>query len=303
VLWAGGRWSLDDTLRQDLGCSMHVGDSEDVLVFDMRQFTHQQRSSAVQQVRLQDLAQLVSVDLTSVARQAALVALPTDAGSISPYRVVLRFAREAGSKRNQGSPIAWLWLLGLPQELTAAAKSSAAQASGRRAGQHKNLLEALDAELTWLGVISGELPANPLEPMVGPPFHPAWVVRLRAAVAALQERVFSPVEVSVRWVDASYWSSNRVVCKMSGHASGKSTPLVLIGDVAMGKPFYLGTTLNVHLAEVKALSRLPVIRWGNALDVGMDESGAKAVAPFWAYEQRYRELVKRVPGFNRRAVV
>jgi len=78
---------------------------------------------------------------------------------------------------------------------------------------------------------------------------------------------------------------------------------VLIGDAAMGKPFYLGTTLNVHLAEVKALSRLPVIRWGNPLDVGMDENGAKALAPLLAYEQRYRELVKRIPGFCRRPVV
>jgi len=303
VLWAGGRWSLDNELRQDLGCSMHVGDSEDVLVFEMRQFSHQQRSSAAQQVRLQDLAQLAAVDLASVARQAALAVLPADAGSICPYRVVLRFAREAGSKRNKGPPIAWLWLLGLPEELTAAGKSAAGQANGRRPCQHKNLLEALDSELTWLGVTCGELPGNPLEPMVGTPSQPAWVVRLRAAVAALQDRVFSPAEVSVRWVDASYWSSSRVVCKIAGDASGRSTPLVLIGDVAMGKPFYLGTTLNVHLAEVKALSRLPVMRWGTPLDAGMDEPGATAVAPWLAYEQRYRELVKRIPGFCRRPVL
>merc|ERR1711920_23263 len=144
----------------------------------------------------------------------------------------------------------------------------------------------------------------------------------KAAVAALEERIYSPAEVTSRWVDAAYWSSDRVVCSLPSRSpGGSSTPLALVGDVAMGKPFFLGTTLNIHLAEVKAFSRIPAVRWGAGnigLASGPDDASAcaspegkrgrscypaagenSAVVPYLAHEQRYQQLLGRTPGFRR----
>merc|ERR1711972_396507 len=138
-----------------------------------------------------------------------------------------------------------------------------------------------------------------------------------------QDRIFSPAEVSSRWVDAAYWSSERVVCSVPAHSEGvPNTPLVLVGDVAMGKPFFLGTTLNIHLAEVKALSRIPAVRWGAGClsaaasspeppVLGSSPEGkrsssyrpvgdAATLVPYLSHEQRYQALLKRTPGFRRR---
>lgn len=301
---------MDDALRKELECNMRVGDSEEVLVFELRGFAAPRRGGEARQARLEDLAQLAATDLTSAACQAALAAAPPDAGIACPYKAVLRFARDgepgAGGARGRAPPVAWLWLLGLPAELKAA-KAAAANAAGKGPDKPlENMLAALDCELERLGLQAAGTPTS------GTPANSRpWLPGLRAAVAALQERVLSPSAASVRWVGASYWSSDRVVCSVPSGDGSKRTPLVLIGDAAMGKPFYTGTTLNIHLAEVKALSKLPFIRWGSGQDASppddrrrasryaVDESLA-AIMPLLPYEQRYKELLLRTPAFHRR---
>uniref|UniRef100_A0A7S4UCF7 Uncharacterized protein n=2 Tax=Alexandrium monilatum TaxID=311494 RepID=A0A7S4UCF7_9DINO len=308
ILWAGGRWSLDDVKRKELGCGMRVGEAEDVLVFELRGFGPARRGDA-RPTRLEDLAKLAATDLTSAACQAAASAAP-EAGASCQFKVVLRFARDGdpgagGAKGKAPPPVAWLWLLGLPAELKAA-KAAAGTTAGKRPRKDLDSMPAaLNVELECLGIRGEGTPGH------GPLVDARWLPCLQAAVTALQERIFFPSSVSVRWVDASYWSADQVVCSLPV-GPGKCTPLVLIGDAAMGKPFYTGTTLNVHLAEVKALSRLPVIRWGTAQDAGpgdddrrrarrylVDESLA-AITPLLPYEQRYRELLLRTPAFHRR---
>lgn len=306
ILWAGGRWSLDDATRKELNCNMRVGEAEDVLVFELRGFAPQRRGAGEPRpTRLEDLAQLAAMDLGSTACQAAL-SVAQEAAASCQYKVVLRFSRDgelgAGAK-GKAPPLAWLWLLGLPPELKAA-RASAAAAKGPK-DPLQSMPDALESELERLG-LGGESAGDGATSASA-----RWLAGLRAAVVALQDRLFSPSSVSVRWVNASYWSSDRIVCSVPGGDSGKNTPLVLIGDAAMGKPFYTGTTLNVHLAEVKAFSRLPVIRWGSSQDASpaderrrstryaVDESLA-AKMPLLPYEQRYKELLLRTPAFHRR---
>ncbi|CAE8618269.1 unnamed protein product [Polarella glacialis] len=302
VLWAGGRNSLDDASRQELGCGMRVGESEEVLVFEMRDFGPTRSGP----LRVEDLEQLAAADLTFCARHGAGVAETADAPRSSTsaasgsYRIVLRCAEDA----DKAQPLGWLWFMGLPAELKAAKEARGPPGRADASQQHAGLSAALDAELKRLGLQVG---VDEVEP---------WVVRLRAAAAALQERVLRPGAVTARWVDASYWSSDRVTCSLPPGPSGRSAPLLLVGDVAMGKPFYTGTTLNVHLAEVKALSTLPVIRWGQGSLAELpgsrpggersrcnryllDEDKA-ALAPFLAYEERYKTVLARTPGFLRR---
>ena len=240
ILWAGGRRSLDDATRTSMACDMRLGENEEVLVFEMRNFTRGKQGASP--VKIQELEQLAAVDLTFCARNAAAVAGGEQSAGTLSYRIVLRVAQDAAT--NPPQPLCWLWFMGLPEELKAAKEKL-----GR--GKPKpcdSVVSALEAELSRLG-FSQE----------------GWIPQILAAASSLQEKLLSPAEATVRWVDASFWSSDRVVCASPPGPSGFSVPFLLLGDAAMGKPFYTGTNLNVHFTEVKALSRLPVIRWGSLL--------------------------------------
>lgn len=339
VLWAGGRNSLDDACRRSLGCSMHIGDAEEIIVFEMRGFSLPAASStkATRQVHLGDLQELAAVDLTSVACKAALAATTQLSACANSYRVVLRAANDSSpgsgksASRKGPVPIGWLWLMGLPAEFKAAKAAAAANRTAAAGDQQPpaSLSEALEVELKRLGLIgtesgsgnsSVETCGSNAEGGISEAANSSndWILGLGAAVAALQERVLCPSEVTSRWVDAAYWSSDRVVCSLPGRAPGeRNTPLVLVGDSAMGKPFFLGTTLNIHLAEVKAMTRLPAVKWGNccydasgpqaassegkqgSLHHGMAGESA-ALAPLLPHERRYQQLLARTPGFRRR---
>eukprot|EP00930_Biecheleria_cincta_P076665 TRINITY_DN63874_c0_g1_i1.p1 TRINITY_DN63874_c0_g1~~TRINITY_DN63874_c0_g1_i1.p1 ORF type:complete len:204 (+),score=21.39 TRINITY_DN63874_c0_g1_i1:106-717(+) len=200
--------------------------------------------------------------------------------------------------------------MGLPPELKAVKNACGPPSKTDGGKHHDSLVAALSGELARLGLSEpGDADMNSLSPSTaGVP----WIKRLLAGAGALDERVMSPGSVSVRWVDASFWSADRVVCPLPAGPSGRHAPLVVLGDAAMGKPFYMGTTLNVHLAEVKAFSRLPVIRWGQVDRNSSSEVGGGrpsrfvlpaeqlSVAPYQAYEDRYRQLLSRTPGFQRR---
>merc|ERR1712039_356605 len=105
---------------------------------------------------------------------------------------------------------------------------------------------------------------------------------IRSAVEILQQRV-RPITCTAKWVDAAYWSSDRVVCELPGATDGR--PLILLGDAACGKPFYTGTTLNRHFADVAAL--VDEVDWkhdGNPL----------TCARFAHHEHRYQTELRRI---------
>lgn len=315
VLWAGGRWSLDDATRASLSCNIQLGDHEEVLVFELRDFMPVKRAGGdIRPPHLEELDKLAATDLTYSARHSALNACPADSEPASTavgYRIVLRVAQDADSvKDGSPQPLCWLWFMGLPPELKAAKNACGPSSKTDGSKRHDSLVAALAGELARLGLIEPET-ADMNSPSSSTARVP-WIQRVLAAAGALDERVMSPGSVSARWVDASFWSADRVVCPLPAGPSGRHAPLVVLGDAAMGKPFYMGTTLNVHLAEVKAFSQLPVIRWGQVDRSSPSEfDGARpsrfvldaeqlSVAPYQAYEDRYRQLLTRTPGFQRR---
>lgn len=276
VLWAAGKKSLPDADREALGCTMKTGEAEEVLVFEMRDFSHPCRMGESKPVSLKDLDQLAAADLMSGIKEP------------NSCRVVLRCTLDRDPKSGKsGGLLAWLWLMGLPSEIRAA--KDCCRPAGAKAEVHGNLLQALNGELQRLGVVQKPDPDTSTETPL-----PNWVKMLRATVNSLQDRVLSPSSVSVRWVDAAFWSSEHAVCSVPGNPDGQNTPMVVIGDAAVGKPFFTGTTLNIHMAEVKALSQLPIMKWGITSGADVDIGG---LIP---YEQRYQELIQRCPGFRRK---
>jgi len=280
IFWAGGRRSLNEDRRRELGCEVQTGECDKVLVFEMRSFTS---SSLGRPILLKDIEQLSSSDLTSCFKGAV-------------RQVYLRVAPDPSVKKSSSSakPLAWLWLLGVPQELKASRSEMANRPNGApmRSTTHTSLSSAMEAEFQMYSQSVGDAAGGAEEP--------SWMSSVRNGIMELQRKVFDPSEVSLRWVDAGYWSSDTAVCRLPGRTLGRSTPLVLIGDAAMGKPFYTGTTLNVHLAEVKALSKLPVIKWpADCLELGGEKAVFNALRP---YEMRYQEVLRRMPGFQRHHV-
>ncbi|CAE7796781.1 PBL2 [Symbiodinium sp. CCMP2592] len=286
ILWAGGRRSLEDATRAEMSCDLHVGESEEVLVFEMRNFT---RGKSAASVKIQELEQLAAVDLTFCARSAAAATACGEQCSPSSlsYRIVLRVAQDAAT--TPPKPLCWLWFMGLPEELKTAKEKLG---RGKPAKPCDSIPAALENEFSRLGFSSD---------------GPSWIPQMLAATASLQEKLLNPAETTVRWVDASFWSSTHAVCAAPAPGpAGKRAPFLILGDAAMGKPFYTGTNLNVHFTEVKALSRLPVIRWGSGTQMPsrcssqfLLTSDEAALAAYQPYEDRFQEVLTRTPGFRR----
>jgi len=284
ILWAGGRRSLEDATRAEMSCDLHVGESEEVLVFEMRNFT---RGKSAASVKIQELEQLAAVDLTFCARSAAAACGEQCSPSSLSYRIVLRVAQDAAT--TPPKPLCWLWFMGLPEELKTAKEKLG---RGKPAKPCDSILAALENEFSRLGFSSD---------------GPGWIPQMLAATASLQEKLLNPAETTVRWVDASFWSSTHAVCAAPAPGpAGKRAPFLILGDAAMGKPFYTGTNLNVHFTEVKALSRLPVIRWGSGTQMPsrcssqfLLTSDEAALAAYQPYEDRFQEVLTRTPGFRR----
>jgi len=151
-----------------------------------------------------------------------------------------------------------LWIHGFPAEMAEAAV----------AGRSPTMQSIADAVDWALGLAATGVAA---------PLH--------LAAEALQQRL-QPTECSSRWVEASFWSSDRVVCEMDG-----GCPLVLMGDAAMGRPFLTGTTLNHHFWDVFRL--IDEVDWthdGTSLSCGR----------FDAHGRRYLDMIRRISEFQRR---
>lgn len=160
-----------------------------------------------------------------------------------------------------GACACWIWLFGLPPDPEAAGLSAGQAASGTKDGVCAALEEILGNTGSAVAAI------------------------LRSACEVLQQRVRAK-DVSGRWVDAAFWSSDASVCPLG------SRPLILLGDAALGKPFYTGTTLNRHLWEVAAM--VDEVDWtADGAELGF--------ARFLPHEKRYQAELRRIAEFHRRS--
>lgn len=210
VLWCAGRRSLSESLRANLGCDVRVGDSQKVVVFQIRELGG-----------ASDAWQLGSLDLSGTAQQA---------GHQHSLRVMLRPGFGAGCA-------CWLWIFGLSAEVVMECFADARPQEGSVAG-------AASAPRASAAAVPQPTLGKALEDLIGS--GPAAC--LQASLEALQQRI-KPSGVTARFVDASYWSADRSVCEIA-LAGGRSVPMVLMGDAVGGKPFYTGSTLNRHLWDV-----------------------------------------------------
>ena len=203
--------------------------------------------------------------------------------AISPAQIFVRPGADAGR--------GWVWLVGLPAELSdairdgvqqrtgpappqasltqalqAALHSAAAQREGRgvEAAQGTEAAEAAEAATGAAGAAAGESAL---------PGEASALAGLRVLDASLRA-----AGARAGWTEGSYWRSSGIV-----HAPEPCVgPTLLIGDACCGRPFWLGSTLNGHFADVVHLASAPC--W-NAWDWAVD-----GLQPFRSYLDRMRTL-------------
>merc|ERR1712093_444263 len=72
-----------------------------------------------------------------------------------------------------------------------------------------------------------------------------------------------PIEVSARFTEAAFWHSQEVAYRPTEPENGW---IVLAGDAACGRPFYLGSTLNGHIHDVVCLAHgSPWSNWDSSV--------------------------------------
>merc|ERR1712232_351359 len=113
------------------------------------------------------------------------------------------------------------------------------------------------------------------------------VLQIQHPFSHLDKKV-KPVQVSARISEASYWHSSEIVQRVEKPDGGVGW-IVLVGDAASGKPFYLGSTLNGHFHDTTALRAAPWTCWSHASREG--------ASPFKQYVEQYRRRTDTV-GFR-----
>lgn len=237
VLWAGGRRSLDKDTRLRLGCPSKVGEAENALVFSLQGMRCHSQS---------ELEELCALDHSIFVQQHS---------GCKSLRVMLRPGLG-------GDVVAWVWLMGLPEDVASLESRTATCGTGP------------SLEETLLSVVRNDVLSFPM---------------IQKAVSGLQQRLQPNGTVGVRWVEAAYWSADRVVCPVR-RVDGSNMPVVLLGDAASGKPFYTGTTLNQHFWDVASM--VDGIDW-------IDDGSPFNIERFHIHEKRYQARLKQNPAFHR----
>lgn len=160
----------------------------------------------------------------------------------------------------------------------------------------------------WASLTSASNPssptARPSSPTKNGNKHPA--VNLKAAFAHLDKHL-KPLEVSPRITVASYWHSEEVVHRVQ-KPDGSVGWIVLVGDAACGKPFYLGSNLNGHFHDAMALLAAPWTRWASAALEAAQHKGEthskreqlpEGAVPFKRYLDQYKRRTDGI-GFQRK---
>eukprot|EP00930_Biecheleria_cincta_P068695 TRINITY_DN5642_c0_g1_i1.p1 TRINITY_DN5642_c0_g1~~TRINITY_DN5642_c0_g1_i1.p1 ORF type:complete len:696 (-),score=80.27 TRINITY_DN5642_c0_g1_i1:80-2167(-) len=300
---SGRRWPGDDW-RQDRGLQVNVGKTEEALIL---KFT---------------LEPGPNVGRTLSEVRGALGRF--EAPGHPTY--ILR----PGATEEQG----YLWVLGLAPELLDRARSALEDfkheqdllqemQSGRPANGCK--LEASAAaeqqSLTsknefgpgifgsfrgmWASLTSTSIPSSPTaEPSSPKKGNKQQVGNLKAALAYVDKQM-KPLEVSPRITVASYWHSEEVVHRIQ-KPDGSVGWIVLVGDAACGKPFYLGSNLNGHFHDAMALVAAPWTRWASAASEAAEHKSEPGLrreqlpegsVPFKRYLEQYKRRTDGI-GFR-----
>ena len=163
--------------------------------------------------------------------------------AISPGQIFIR----PGSDEGRG----WVWLVGLPEQLSNAIRDGVqmareAQKRQQQAQQpeHASLVAALEAVL-GRGE-GGEQSGRELLPG-----EASAIEGLKTLDASLKA-----AGAKAGWTEGSYWRSTSVIHKPTQEGLDNG-PTILIGDACCGRPFWLGSTLNGHFADVAMLAQAP----------------------------------------------
>mmetsp|Transcript_101208 Transcript_101208/g.179746 ORF Transcript_101208/g.179746 Transcript_101208/m.179746 type:complete len:735 (+) Transcript_101208:99-2303(+) len=223
----------------------------------------------------------------------------------------------------------WLWILGLTPEMIARVRRAMddfrlqqevrkeeeeAKLSGTQPEEASQQGSSAKMELPgegftfssfralWTGLTRNSVPSS------SPRKSGRKVTGLEAALAYLDKQL-RPSSVAPRVVVASYWHSEEVVHRVE-RPDGSFGWIVLVGDAACGKPFYLGSNLNGHFQDAMAILSAPWMRWANAQQEAAhykDEVHSKRDAlpegllPFRKYMEQYRRRIDGI-GFRSGAV-
>ena len=188
--------------------------------------------------------------------------------AISPAQIFLR----PGSDEGRG----WVWLVGLPEQLSEAIHRGVSSINDTGGGsrnppKHASLAAALEAALAAARSSHGGQGQG--DDASSFPAEASSLDGLRTMDAALKAQ-----GASAGWTEASHWRSSGVL-----HApQGSRGPTILVGDAACGRPFWLGSTLNGHFADVAQLAAADCWR---AWDWSADGD-----APLRGYLDRMRTL-------------
>eukprot|EP00931_Biecheleriopsis_adriatica_P118814 TRINITY_DN94131_c0_g1_i1.p1 TRINITY_DN94131_c0_g1~~TRINITY_DN94131_c0_g1_i1.p1 ORF type:complete len:710 (+),score=137.03 TRINITY_DN94131_c0_g1_i1:152-2281(+) len=209
-----------------------------------------------------------------------------------------------GPSEEQG----WLWILGLGTDVLGRMHRSLegeqqdvlnemqgqGQEPGTAKAQPRGGLNFSSFREMWAGVTTSGTASPPASP------SRKGNTRIVQALAYLDKQL-RPVEVSPRISVASYWHSEEVVQRVE-RPDGTFGWIVLVGDAACGKPFYLGSNLNGHFQDAMALLAAPWSRWAEKMQDAAVQKGdgsyARQTAPFKRYMAEYR---KRVDGIGFRS--
>jgi hypothetical protein len=194
--------------------------------------------------------------------------------SLAPAQIFVR----PGADDGRG----WVWLVGLPGPLSDAIRRGMQQQGQQQQGQqhsgsgggggapqHESLAASLAETIAAAGAEAG-VGGDDAPPLPGE----------AAALSALStlDASLKAAGAKAGWTEASHWRAKSVIHTPKG-ANG---PTLLIGDACCGRPFWLGSTLNGHFADIQQLALAPC--W-NAWDWE-----AEGEAPLRGYLDRMRTL-------------
>jgi len=193
-----------------------------------------------------------------------------------------------GASEDQG----WLWIMGLSPDVLNHIRSSLESRTSEEA------LPDLPGKATftsfldmWNSLTSfaprrnrpSKKKSRKQKPQLGP----------NSALTYL-DQLLRPLEVAPRVTLACFWHSNEVVEHV--HRGDLEGWIVLVGDAACGKPFYLGTNLNGHFQDAMSLLSAPWTEWPKQGET----SGSD---PFKRYVSEYRKRISESQGFRKCARV
>lgn len=254
VFVATGRNWPTDTWRQGHGFQVSVGHHEEALILKFTLEPTDDIGKSLQQARS-------GVGRFEVPGQPMYILRP-------------------GATEDQG----WLWIMGLPEDLVRRIKKSLQRAEELQAnlgGSSKVIFGSFLEMWNSVSKLARTGSNKKSRKHSGPSLALAYL-----------DQLLRPQEVAPRLTLASFWHSNEVVQHVDrGDVKGW---IVLVGDAACGKPFYLGSNLNGHFQDAMTLLSAPWTQWPHKQG---GESPMRE-APFKRYQSEYWKRISESQGFR-----